>query len=148
MSASTIIKNKKAYFDYVITDKTEAGIALRGSEVKAIRDGKASLVDSYVRIKNKEAFIVNAYIAPYSFTQDDAYDSRRTRKLLLHKHEIVQLETKLNQKGFTIVPLRLHFKRGRVKVEIGLGKGKKTFDKRQSIKKKMQQREIQRQIKG
>lgn len=148
MSNSIIIKNKKAYFEYAITDKAEAGIALKGSEVKSIRNGKASLVDSYVRIKNKEAFIVNAYIAPYSFTQDDTYDSRRSRKLLLHAHEIVQFETKLNQKGFTIVPLRLYFRRGRVKIEIGLGKGKKTFDKRESIKKKMQQREIDRQMKG
>jgi len=147
MAATTTIKNKKAYFEYAISDKFEAGIALMGSEVKSIRDGKASLIDAYVRIKNNEAFVINCYIAPYSHTTDEKYNPRRERKLLMHKHEITKLETKLKQKGFTIVPLSLYFKRGKAKLEVGLGKGKKSFDKRESIKKRMQQREMDRGLK-
>ena len=148
MSETPVIKNKKAYFEYSISDKIEAGIALHGSEVKSIRDGKASLVDAYVLIKRGEAFVINCYVAPYSHSSDDKYNPRRARKLLLHKHELIKLETKLKQKGFTLVPLSLYFSRGRAKLEIGLGKGKQRFDKRDTIKKRELQREIDRELKG
>jgi len=143
-----MIKNKKATFDYFITDRFEAGLVLQGSEVKSIREGKASLVDTYVRITNSEAFVVNSYIAPYSFSQDAKYEPRRNRKLLLHKKEIAKLEVQMKHKGFSLVPIRLYFSRGRAKLEIGLGKGKKHFDKRDSIKNREMKREIDRAVKG
>jgi SsrA-binding protein len=143
-----MIKNKKAYFDYQISSKLEAGIALKGSEVKSIREGNASLVDSYIRLKDSEAFAINIYIAPYFFDNSELYNERRERKLLLHKNEIMKLEIQLKQKGFTLIPLSLYFKRGRAKLEIGLGKGKKHFDKRESIKNREHKREIDRHLKS
>ena len=136
------IKNKKAYFDYFISDKHEVGIVLEGSEVKSIRAGNANLKDSYVRIKGNEAFLINMHISPYEMTTDKFIDPVRSRKLLMHKYEIIKLASKASQKGYTIVPLKLYFKRGYVKLEIGLGKGKHNFDKRDSLKKKSQAREI------
>ncbi len=138
------IKNKKASFNYFIYEKYEAGIVLQGSEVKSLRDGKANLVDSYVQIEGQEAFIKNVHISPYSTASEKNYDPRRTRKLLLHKYQISKLVGKAAQRGFTIVPLRIYFKKGKAKAEIAICKGKHRFDKRESIKKKMQQREIHR----
>ena len=139
---TSTIENKKARFDYFISDRYEAGIALNGAEVKSIRDGKASLKESYVRVKEDEAFVVSMYVSPYEMSSEKTYDSRRTRKLLLHKSEIVKLNTKMKEKGFSVIPLKLYFKRGKAKLQIVLAKGKRKYDKRQSLKKKTQQREV------
>ncbi len=142
------IKNKKAYFDYEILEKYEAGISLKGTEVKSLREGKANLRDAFVRIENGEAFLFNAYIAPYSFGNLFNHEPTRKRKLLLHKREIKRLMGKTQEKGLTIVPLRMYFnKRGIVKVEIALVKGKKKHDKREAIKRRELEREAQKALK-
>jgi len=142
------IRNKKAYFDYEILEKYEAGISLKGTEVKSLREGKANLRDAFVRIENGEAFLFNAYIAPYSFGNLFNHEPTRKRKLLLHKREIKRLMGKTQEKGLTIVPLRMYFnKRGIVKVEIALVKGKKKHDKREAIKRRELEREAQKALK-
>lgn len=142
------IKNKKAYFDYEILEKYEAGIALKGTEVKSLREGKANLRDAFVRIENGEAFLFNAYIAPYSHGNLFNHEPTRKRKLLLHKREIKRLMGKTQEKGLTIVPLRIYFnKRGIAKVEIALVKGKKKHDKREAIKRRELEREAQKALK-
>ena len=144
-TTTSSIQNKKAFHDYFIDEKFEAGIALMGPEVKSIRNGKAALTDAYVRLKQGEAYIVNMYIAPYECTHHMDLDSKRSRKLLLHKKELIRLTVKMKEKGLTIIPLRLYFNaRNKAKVEIALGKGKQKFDKRQDLKKKVQQREVDR----
>jgi len=143
-----IAVNRKARHDYFILEKYEAGISLLGYEVKSIREGKVNLRDGFVRILKGEAFLFNCHISPYSRIQGyEEVDPVRTRKLLLNRREIESLTVGLNRKGNTIIPLSLYFKRGKVKVEIGLGQGKKLYDKRQSIKKKMHDRETQQAIK-
>ena len=130
------IINRKARFNYFIDKEIEAGIALSGTEIKSIRNGSANFNDSYVIIRNNEAFIINMYIAPY---KDGTYfnkDERRNRKLLLHKEEIKKLDTKMKEKGYTLVPLKLYFKNNKAKVLIGLARGKKLYDKRETIKKR------------
>ncbi|MBU1862787.1 MAG: SsrA-binding protein SmpB [Candidatus Omnitrophica bacterium] len=139
-----IIKNKKAFFDYSILEKYEAGIALKGSEVKSIRNGKASLKESYVRYQKGELFVVNMHVTPYALTSDAALEPQRSRKLLLHKAQIQKLLGNISQKGYTIVPLSLYFKKGKAKLEIAVCQGKRKHDKRQSIKKKEHQREMSR----
>jgi SsrA-binding protein len=140
--------NRQARFDYFILDRLEAGIALQGTEVKAIREGKMNLKDSYVRIAGKEAYLVNCHISPYSKTQGHVdLDPRRTRKLLLNKIEIFKLAGKGIQKGYTVVPLSAYFKNGRVKIEIALARGKKQADRRETIKRRMHDRESQAAIK-
>ena len=141
----TITTNKKAYHDYYVDDSYECGIQLVGSEVKSLRNSEANLKDSYAQIKNNEIFLINAYIAPYSKGSYFNQNPRKDRKLLLHKAEIKRLYTKVTQKGITLVPLRLYFKGSLVKVELGLCRGKKTFDKRESLKQKDIQRTIDRQ---
>ncbi|WP_022847384.1 MULTISPECIES: SsrA-binding protein SmpB [unclassified Desulfurobacterium] len=142
------IKNKKAFYDYEILEKYEAGIELKGTEVKSLREGKANLRDSFVRIDNNEAYLFNAYIAPYTHGNLFNHEPTRRRKLLLHKREIKRLLGKSQEKGLTIVPLRMYFnKRGKVKVEIALAKGKKLYDKRETIKKREQEREAQKALK-
>ena len=134
------IVNRKARFNYFIDKEIEAGIALSGTEIKSIRNGSANFNDSYVIIRNNEAFIINMYIAPY---KDGTYfnkDERRNRKLLLHKEEIKKLDTKMKEKGYTLVPLKLYFKNNKVKILIGLARGKKLYDKRETIK----QRDLER----
>ncbi len=134
------IINRKARFNYFIDKEIEAGIALSGTEIKSIRNGSANFNDSYVIIRNNEAFIINMYIAPY---KDGTYfnkDERRNRKLLLHKEEIKKLDTKMKEKGYTLVPLKLYFKNNKAKVLIGLARGKKLYDKRETIK----QRDLER----
>lgn len=138
-----IANNKKAYFDYFISDQVESGICLEGSEVKSIRAGGISLNESYVRIKNGEAFLVNSYIKPFEKTSAYIPESRRSRKLLLNKSQILALERKILEKGLTIVPLRVYLKGNLVKVEIGLAKGKKLYDKRETLKEKSAQREVE-----
>lgn len=138
-----IANNKKAYFDFFISDNTEAGIELKGSEVKSIRGGGISLNESYVRVVGNEIFLINAFIKPFEKSSSFVPDSRRTRKLLLRKSEIAKLSQKVSEKGLTIVPLKVYLKGNLVKVEIGIGKGKKLFDKRETLKEKTAQREIE-----
>ena len=135
------IKNKKAYFDYYIEREIECGIVLKGTEIKSIRKGSSNLKDTYARIKNNEVYILNMYIAKYDEGNRFNHDERRERKLLLHKKEIMKLKQEVNQNGFTLVPLKLYFKKNNVKVLLGLAKGKKLYDKRESIKK----RDLERQ---
>ncbi len=148
MSDNTIATNRQARANYFISDRFEAGIVLSGSEVKSIREGRVNLKDSYVRFANQEAFVVGLHISPYSHTHSISdVDPTRSRKLLLHKEEINRLTGRLSQKGFTCVPLSLYFKRGIVKLEIGVGKGKKEHDKRQTIKERSQAKEMRQALK-
>ena len=142
-----IANNKKAYHDYFILDKFEAGISLHGTEVKSLRMGKCSIKEAFVRIENGEVFIYGMHISPYEKGNIFNKDPLRVRKLLLHKSEINKLIGKTKEKGITIMPLRVYFKGSLVKVEIGIAKGKKLYDKRQDIAKKDQQREAQRDFK-
>ena len=139
-----IADNKKAGFDYFIEDKMEAGIVLTGTEVKSLRGGRANLKDSYARIKNGEVWLTQLHISPYAFAYYDNHDPLRERKLLLHKQEIKRLVGKINERGYALIPLRLYFRDGKVKVSLGLAKGKKQYDKREAIKKRDQQRDIAR----
>lgn len=135
------IKNKKAYFDYTVLDSIEAGISLVGTEIKSIRKGSVDLKDTFITIKNNEAFILNMYIAKYEEGNIFNHDERRTRKLLLHKSEIKKLKEKVSTEGLTLIPLKLYFKKNYVKVLVGLCKGKKLYDKRASIKERDLKRE-------
>jgi len=143
----TICTNKKAYHDYHIEDKYEAGIVLTGTEVKSLRDGNANLKDSYAKIKNGELYLINAHISPYSCGNIFNHDPKRDRKLLMHKREINRLLGKVSEKGFTIVPLALYFnKKNQVKVELGLAKGKTLYDKREAIKRRDETRLAEREM--
>ncbi len=140
-----ISNNKKAFYNFFVSDLVEAGIVLEGCEVKSVRAGGASLTDSFVVIKNGEMFLKNAYIKPYEKTSSFKPDERRTRKLLLNKSEIQKFERMVKEKGFSIVPTKIYFNNsGKVKVEIGLAKGKKLYDKRQTLKEKSVKRDIER----
>lgn len=148
MGTDIVCQNRKAYHDYFIEETFEAGIILTGTEVKSLRAGKANLKDSYARVKDSEVFLVNTHISPY--TRADTFkqvDPERTRKLLLHKKEIIRLIGKTREKGYTLVPTKIYFKGGKAKVEIGLAKGKAFYDKRETIKKKDVQREMQKTLK-
>jgi len=148
MAEKLICQNKKARHNYSIEDTYQAGIALVGTEVKSLREGRANLGDSYGRIKNGEVFLVDAHISPYSHANRFNHDPLRTRKLLLHKKEIRRLIGKVQEKGFTLIPLRLYFSNGKAKVELALGKGKKLFDKRETLKRKTMERDMERGRKG
>jgi SsrA-binding protein len=139
--------NRKARHEYEIVDKWEAGIALQGSEVKSIREGGVSFTGSFAHIKEGEAYLHNLHIAPYSAIGYPAGDPKRERKLLLHKREIQSLTGTLNQKGLTLIPLRIYFKQGIAKVEIGLARGRKLYDKRRKLKERDTRREIERTLK-
>ncbi|OGP57389.1 MAG: SsrA-binding protein, partial [Deltaproteobacteria bacterium RBG_13_52_11b] len=128
MGEKLICQNKKAWHNYSVEEKYEAGISLLGSEVKSLREGRANLGDSYGNIKNGEIFLVDAHISPYSHANQLNHDPLRTRKLLLHKKEIRRLIGKVQERGYTLIPLRLYFSDGRAKVELGLAKGKKLYD--------------------
>ena len=143
-----ICANKRARRDYAIDEIYEAGMVLVGTEVKALRQGKANLKDSYARIKGGEVFLVDSHISPYSHGNQFNHDSDRTRKLLMHKREIRKLYGKTRERGFTLIPLRMYFKGGKAKVEIGLGKGKKLYDKREDLKRRAMEREVERSFKG
>ena len=148
MGTDIVCQNRKAYHDYFIEETFEAGIILTGTEVKSLRAGKANLKDSYARIKDSEVFLINTHISPY--TRADSFkqiDPERTRKLLLHKKEILRLIGKTREKGYTLIPTKIYFKGGKAKVEIGLAKGKAFYDKRETIKKKDVQREMQKTLK-
>ena len=146
-SFKLVANNKKAYHDYFIDDKIEAGIELFGTEVKSIRMGKCSVKESFIKIEKGEMFIYGMHISPYEKGNIFNKDSLRVRKLLLHKVEIRKLEAKVAEKGYTLVPLQVYFKGSLVKVEIGLARGKKLYDKRQDIAKKDQKREVERDFK-
>jgi len=142
-----IASNKKAYHDYFILDKLEAGISLVGTEVKSAREGRVNLKDSYALVKEGEAFLLNCHISPYSHGNRENHDPTRTRKLLLHHKEIRKLTGKTQEKGLTVVPLRMYFKRGKIKVELGVARGKKLFDKRESERRKDMDREAKAAVK-
>ena len=144
MEIKTVATNRKAYHEYHILETYEAGIQLMGSEVKSIREGNASLKESYVYIRKGEAWLKGAHIASYSHTGIDGHELVRDRKLLLHKKEISRIGSKLAEKGLTAVPTKLYFKGGLIKLEIGLAKGKKLYDKRESKKKRDVERDIKR----
>ncbi len=130
------IINRKARFDYFIEDEIEAGIVLKGTEIKSLRKGSADLKDTYVRIKNNEAFIINMYIAKYEEGNIFNHDERRERKLLLHKKEIKKLEERVKKEGYTLIPIRAYLKKNLIKISIGICRGKKNYDKRNSIKER------------
>ena len=141
-------QNKKAYFDYEILDKIEVGVALEGREVKSVKLGRMSLEGSYAVVRQRELFLLNANIPPYQPLNAPAgYDPRRTRKLLLHKHELEKLYGQTAQKGLTLLPLKVYTKNGFVKIELGLARHRKKGDKRELLKKKVAQREIERALK-
>lgn len=142
-----IANNKKARFDYFIEDTYEAGISLAGTEVKSLRSGKCSVKESFIRIENGEVYIYNMHISPYEKGNIFNKDPLRTRKLLLHKYEINKLTGQMQQKGYTVVPLQVYFSGSLVKMEIGLARGKKLYDKRQDIAKKDQRREAEKNFK-
>ncbi len=142
-----IANNKKAYHDFFIEEKYEAGICLHGTEVKSMRMGKCSIKEAFVRIENGEIFVYGMHVSPYEKGNIFNKDPLRVKKLLLHKQEIHKLAGKIAEKGYTLVPLQVYFKDGRAKVEIGLAKGKKLYDKRQDIAKKDQRRESEREFK-
>ena len=143
-----VAQNRKAFHDYFVEETFEAGMVLTGTEVKSLRDGKANLKDSYVIIKDSEAFLLNCHISPYTHGNIMNHDPVRTRKLLLHRKEIIRLQGMAAQKGYSLVPLKIYFKDSRAKVEIGLVKGKRQYEKRESIKKKEADREIERAMKS
>lgn len=142
-----IANNKKAYHDYFIEDTYEAGICLHGTEVKSLRMGKCSVKESFIRIENGEVFIYHMHISPYEKGNIFNKDPLRVKKLLMHKNEIHKLAGQLAQKGYTLVPLEVYFKGGLAKVQVGLARGKKLYDKRQDIAKKDQRREVERDFK-
>jgi SsrA-binding protein len=143
-----VCQNRKAYHDYFIEDTIEAGIALAGTEVKSLREGKAHLKDGYVLIKNSEAFLLNCHISPYTHGNIMNHDPVRTRKLLLHKKELFRLKGRVEQKGYTLVPLKIYFKGPYAKIEVGIVRGKKLFEKRDTIKEKEAKQEIERAVKN
>jgi SsrA-binding protein len=139
-----VAENRKARRDYFIVDQFEAGMVLKGTEVKSLRQGRANLKDAYARIKDGEVFVYQLHIAPYPFAYYDNHDPLRPRKLLLHKNEIKRLYGKINEKGHTLVPLRIYFKNGKVKILLALAKGKRKYDKREAIRRRDEQREMDR----
>lgn len=142
------INNRKAKFDYEITDTIEAGIVLTGTEIKSIRLGNANLKDSYAVIKNNEVFLLGMHISPYKEGNIFNHDELRTRKLLLHKREILKINNKLVLEGYTLVPIKLYFNKNKAKILLGIAKGKKLYDKRESIKKRDLDREMKKQYKN
>ena len=142
-----LANNKKAYFDYFVEDKIEAGIELVGSEVKSVKDNKVSIKEAFVRIINDEIFIMGMSIVPWQYGSAYNPDEKRVRRLLLHKKEIRKFKEKVNQKGYTIVPLNIHLSKGYVKIDIAVARGKKNYDKRDTLAKKDQKRDLDRAIK-
>lgn len=143
-----IAKNPTAFHNYTIEDKLEAGIVLTGTEIKSIRNGKSNIKDTYVTIKNNEMFIIGMHISPYEFGNIYNKDPLRTRKLLLNRREINKLNDMIKQKSISIVPIKMYFKGNKVKLELGIGKGKKLFDKREDIARKDAERKIERALKN
>ena len=142
-----VATNRKAFHDYEILETYEAGIVLKGTEVKSAKQGRINLKDSYAKIENGEIFLFNAHISPYTHGNVYNHDPRRTRKLLLHKKEIMRLYGKVKEKGLTLIPLKAYIKNGKIKIELGLCKGKKVYDKRAEIKKRDLEREMRYEMK-
>ncbi len=142
------IINKQARHDYTIADTLEAGIKLTGSEVKSVKSGRMLLAGAYVKIINNDVLLINANIPRYQYSPHETSDPKRTRKLLLHKNEILKLKSKTERGGLTILPLKCYTKHGLVKIEIGIGRGKKQYEKREELKKKATERELERIIRG
>lgn len=140
------ITNKRAFYDYLISDKFEAGINLNGAEVKAVKMGHADLTGSFVRIIGSEAYLVNAKIFPYEYARPEGYDERRTRKLLMHKNEIISLKSKADGKGSALVPISFYDKHGLIKLEVGIGKGKRQYDKKEAKKRQDIKRDIEQEL--
>jgi SsrA-binding protein len=145
-SSKTVATNRRARFDYEIVETFEAGISLVGSEVKSLRNGRADLKDSYAAVSGREMWLYGVRISPYEFARDGGHDPERNRKLLLHRSEIDRIGAKLAEKGLTLVPVRMYFKEGKVKVELGLAKGKAYRDKRETIKQRDADREMERAV--
>ena len=141
------ILNKKARYDYFIEDEYEVGIVLKGTEIKSIRKGSANLKDSYAIIRNNEVFLLNMFISLYSAGNRFNHDETRTRKLLLHKKEIKKIKDKIEIEGYTLIPIKLYMKNNKAKILLGIGKGKKNYDKRETIKKRDQEREMRKMAK-
>ncbi len=146
-SIKIIAQNRKARRDYHILSTYEAGLQLRGTEVKALREGRANLKDGYARIEDGEAYLHNTHISEYAQGNQFNHDTERKRKLLLHRHEINRLRGYVNERGHTLIPLKLYFKRGKAKVELGVARGKKQFDKRRDIARRDAQREVEQALK-
>ncbi len=146
MDVKIVSRNRKASHEFFLFDQFEAGLVLNGSEIKSIRAGQMSLAEAYVQIDGAEAWLIDAHIAPYDHSGRFNHDPRRPRKLLLHKKEIIKLWNNVRQKGTTIVPIMVYIKSGRAKIQIALAKGKKLYDKRQTIAKRDNQRDIERQF--
>lgn len=142
-----IARKKDLVHRYEVIERREAGLELVGTEVKSLRDGRANIKDSYCRFTQHELYVIGLYISPYSHGTHTNHDPERPRKLLLHKRELARLQSKVNERGLTIVPAKLYFKGGRAKIEIALVKGKKTYDRREEIKRRDQNREMEREIK-
>ncbi|MFO7974316.1 MAG: SsrA-binding protein SmpB [Candidatus Hydrogenedentota bacterium] len=147
MGEKTIVKNRRARHEYHILERYEAGIVLQGTEVKSMRAGHINLKDSYAEVKDGEMFLVGVHIAPYEQGNVYNHDPERPRKLLMHKREILRIGQTIAQKGYTLVPLRVYFKNGRAKVEVGLCRGKQTIDKRRTLRQREQEREVDRALK-
>jgi len=147
-SIKILATNKKAFNEYEIIETYEAGISLQGSEVKSIRNGRISLKDSYAKIKDNEIYLINCNISLYNSSSYFNHDPLRQRKLLMHKKEIIRLQSKVQQKGFTIIPLKIYLKKGIIKIEIALAKGKKLYDRREEAKRKAIEMEIKKALKG
>ena len=142
----TLVKNRKARHEYHFEELAEAGIALAGSEVKSLREGQASLTDAFAEIRGGELWLVGAQIAEYPFAHARNHDPRRARKLLMHKQEIRRLDGKTREKGWTLVPTELYLKRGRIKVELALARGKQAYDKREAVRKRDQARDLEAEL--
>ena len=147
-NTETITVNRKAYHDYHILESYEAGIVLKGSEIKSIRAGRVNIRDAYAKVDKGELWLFNSHIAAYQAASHDSHDANRPRKLLLHRKQIAEVAGLTSQKGLTLIPLRLYIKDGKAKLELGVGKGKKQFDKRESIAKHDAEREIARALKS
>jgi len=141
-----VAKNRKARFEYTIEDSFEAGMVLVGTEVKSLRQGRINLRDGYVRIKAGELWLENVHITPYPFAHYGNHEPLRSRKLLVHKREIRRLTGKVAERGYSLIPLSLYFKKGRAKIQIGLAKGKKAYDKRRALRERQESREIERAL--
>jgi len=143
-----LTENRKARHDYFIDDEYEAGIVLLGTEVKSLRLGRVNLKDSYAKIKNGEVFVHQMHIGQYPFAHYDNHDPLRPRKLLLHNHEIKKLIGKVQEKGYSLIPMRVYFKKGKVKISLALARGKRKYDKRETIRNRDEKRDMERSLKG
>lgn len=144
MPTKTIATNRRARYDYEIFDTYEAGLVLLGSEVKSLREGRANLKDAYAIVKDGEMFLIGCHISPYPFARGGGHEPDRTRKLLLNRHEIDRIRTQIDERGRTVIPIKMYFKDGRAKLELGIARGKDRFDKRETLKRKQADREMER----